>query len=125
MVLKEKLPGFNELAGIVKEFSLKLLMDNYNSGSCNLGNNGGEILSERESLFMVNTNDFDDERIKLIQSGMEGGFPYKIVVETNGDFNSSYEIGLMLDELEEYLPSKMIEDLDDEFYKFTLDITEN
>lgn len=125
MFLKEKLVGFNELAGIVKEYSLKLLTDKYNSGSCNLGNNGGEILSERESLFMVITSDFDDERIKLIQCGTDEVFPYKIVVETNGDLISTYEIGLMLDELEEYLPTKMIDDLDDEFYKFTLDITEN
>lgn len=125
MLLIDKLAGFNELAGIVKEYCLKLLTDKYKSGSCILGNNGGEILSERESLFMVITSAFDDERIKLIQSGADEGFPYKIVVETNGDLNSTYEIELMLDELEEYLPTKMIEDLDIEFYKFTLDISEN
>ncbi len=69
---------------------------------------------------MVKISEFDDERLFLIKKdNSEGGYPYIIVIETNGDYTSSYEIGLMLDDLEENLPTEMIEDLNDEYFKFT------
>ncbi len=120
MLLEEKIPGFNHLAGLVKDFCLKLLSNSYSNQSCQIGSNGGECLSERESSFMVKISEFDDERLFLIKKdNSEGGYPYVIVIETNGDYTSSYEIGLMLDDLEENLPTEMIEDLNDEFFKFT------
>lgn len=118
MLFKKKIPGFNELTVFVKDFCLKQLSSSYKDESYHIGNNGGKILSERESLFMVKTSEFDDERIKLIKKETDGDYPYKIVIETNGDYTSNFEIGLMLDDLEEHLPSKMIDDLDKEFYKF-------
>ncbi|WP_228236864.1 hypothetical protein [Allomuricauda sp. M10] len=125
MRLKEKMRGFNELAAVVKDFSLKLLLEQYENGSCQLGNNGSARLSERESFFTVNRDEFGDERINLIQSGIDEGYPYYLAIETNGNLNSKYEIGLMLDDLEENLSKQMIEDLDEEFYKFYKNFSED
>lgn len=124
MILKEKVKGFAELAELVKDFSLKLLSDQYKNGSINIGNNGGERLSERESLYMIELDEFNNERIKLIQNGTDEGYPYYLIIEAHGDIFSKYELGLMLDDLEEYLPKQMIEDLDTEFYKFFKNFSE-
>ncbi|MEX0287722.1 MAG: hypothetical protein AB3N14_01290 [Flavobacteriaceae bacterium] len=125
MILKERIPGFNELAEIVKDHCLKMMSKSYKEGYCQLGNNGGSILSERVSLFMLKLDEFDNERIKIIKSDREGESPYKLVIETNRDFESNYLIDLWLDDLEAYLPQKMIEDLDIEFYKFTKQYNES
>ncbi|CAG2534345.1 hypothetical protein MAR621_03996 [Maribacter dokdonensis] len=118
IILKERIPGFSELAELVKDYSLKVLSKSYDDGFCLLGNNGGSFLSERESFFMFRMDELDNERIKIIKVDKEGESPYKLIIETNGDFESTYEIDLMLDDLETYLPPQMIEDLDNEFYKF-------
>lgn len=119
MILKEKIPGFSELAELVKDYSLKLMSKSYCEGYCQLGNNGGTFLSERESLFMFKMDEFDEERLKIIKVERDGESPYKLVIETNRDFESVYEIDLMLDDLETHLPLQLIEDLDNEFYKFS------
>jgi len=118
MIIKEKIPGFNELAVVIKDYCLKLLANYYENGWCQLGNNGGEILSERESIYLARTSEFDDERVILVKRGNDSGFPYYLLIETNGDLNANFEIGLILDDLEDKLPKGMIEDLDEEFYKF-------
>ena len=69
-------------------------------------------------------SEFDDERIILVKRGNDDGYPYSIIVEADRDYKSTYEIGLMLDELEDNLPEKMIQDLEDEFYKFYKNFTE-
>lgn len=125
MILKEKILGFNHLTELMKDFCMTLLSDSYSKGECDIGNNGGQYLSERESLFMVKTSELDDERVKLVKSEINDYYPYKILIETNGDYESRFEIELNLDDLEENLPTKMIEDLDEEFYKFTNKYTEN
>tara|TARA_R110002126_G_scaffold9840_1_gene44204 strand:- start:6873 stop:7247 length:375 start_codon:yes stop_codon:yes gene_type:complete len=118
IILKERIPGFSELAELVKDYSLKVLSKSYDDGFCLLGNNGGSFLSERKSFFMFKMDEFDNERIKIIKVDKEGESPYKLIIETNGDFDSTYEIDLMIDDLETYLPPQMIKDLDNEFYKF-------
>ncbi|WP_420399615.1 hypothetical protein [Flagellimonas sp.] len=118
MILREQIPGFNELTALIKDYCIEILSNSYTNGDCRLGNNGGGFLSERESFFMVITTEFDDERIILVKRGSDDGYPYSLVVEANRDNKSTYEIGLMLDELEDKFPQKMIESLEDEFYKF-------
>lgn len=125
MFLTEKIPGFNELTQVITDFCLPLLAENYHNANCKIGNNGGTFLSEREAFFSLSTNSSDDERINLIMNGTDEGFPYHLLIETSGDCNSTYKIGLMLDTLQESLPPQMIDDLDKEFYKFTQHYTED
>ena len=47
MILREQIPGFNELTTLIKDYCLKVLADSYTDDSCRLGNNGGDFLSER------------------------------------------------------------------------------
>ncbi|WP_394749577.1 hypothetical protein [Spongiimicrobium salis] len=118
MIIEERTKDFNHLGEVLKAYCLKLLASHYRTYDCRMGNNSYEYLIEREVFFEVRTSQSDDERVRLVQYHSDGPGMHKIVVNTNGQCYSNFEIFLSLDELENNLPKKMIKELDDEFYSY-------